>query len=131
MSRCRRPHYTQDLQVLLVATTSMHVLSRFSLSSDLNRPPGKIAYLKIISQPKHMLWVLKRTVSFGHPKHMFESIGKQINAILGAQTILIWTYVEYKYKILILRHPPLFKARYSQYEPRKFRLSSATCSSSR
>ena len=31
-----------------------------------NRPPDKSAYLKIIfliSQPKHMLWVLKRTVS--------------------------------------------------------------------
>ena len=30
--------------------------------------------------------------SFEHPKHMFELMGKEINAILGAQTILIWTY---------------------------------------
>ena len=28
-----------------------------------NRPPDKSVHLKIISQPKHMLWVLKRTVS--------------------------------------------------------------------
>ena len=28
-----------------------------------HRPPDKRAYLKTISQPKHMLWVLKRTVS--------------------------------------------------------------------
>ena len=30
--------------------------------------------------------------SFEHPKHMFKFMGKEINAILGAQTILIWTY---------------------------------------
>ena len=29
-----------------------------------------------------------------HPKQMFKLLGKEINAILGAQTILIWTYVE-------------------------------------
>ena len=29
---------------------------------------------------------------FEHPKHMFKLIGKEINAILGAQTILVWTY---------------------------------------
>ena len=28
------------------------------------------------------------------PKHMFKLMGKEINAILGAQTILIWTYVD-------------------------------------
>ena len=43
-----------------------------------------------------MLWVLKRTVyrdgSFEHPKHMFKLMGKEINEILGAQTIRIWTY---------------------------------------
>ena len=26
----------------------------------------------LISEPKHMLWVLKRTVSMRHPKHMFK-----------------------------------------------------------
>ena len=36
-----------------------------------------------------MLWVLKRTA----PKHMFNLMRKEINAILGAQIILIWTYV--------------------------------------
>ena len=39
-----------------------------------------------------MLWVLKRDGSSEHPKHMSYMIGKEINAILGAQTILIWTY---------------------------------------
>ena len=31
--------------------------------------------------------------SFEHPKHMFKSLGKEINATIGAQNILIWTYV--------------------------------------
>ena len=30
---------------------------------------------------------------FEHPEHMFKSLGNEINAIIGAQTILIWTYV--------------------------------------
>ena len=30
--------------------------------------------------------------SFEHPKHMFKLIGKEINAILAAKNILIWTY---------------------------------------
>ena len=30
--------------------------------------------------------------SYEHQKHMFKLMGKEINAILGAQTILIWTY---------------------------------------
>ena len=30
--------------------------------------------------------------SVEHPKHMFKLMGKEINAILGAQHILIWTY---------------------------------------
>ena len=29
---------------------------------------------------------------FEHPKHTLKLMGKEINAILGAQTILIWTY---------------------------------------
>ena len=35
-----------------------------------------------------------KTVLFEHPKHTFKLMGKGINAILGAQTILIWTYVQ-------------------------------------
>ena len=31
---------------------------------------------------------------------MFKLMGKETNAILGAQTILIWTYVPYKYQNL-------------------------------
>ena len=54
-------------------------------------PPDKSVYLKIIFiifQPKHMLWVLKRTVSMR--RFLFKFMGKEIKAILGAQTILIW-----------------------------------------
>ena len=52
--------------------------------------------------------------SFEHPKHMLKLMGKEINAILGAQTILIWTHglfmisslhikeSNYKYKFLFL-----------------------------
>ena len=53
------------------------------------RPPAKSAEQKIIfliSEPKHMLWVLKWTVSmrrfFEHPQHMFKLMGKKIIAIL-------------------------------------------------
>ena len=56
------------------------------------RPPDICVYLQIIfliSQPKHMLWVLKRTISmrwfFWAPKHMFKLMGNEINAVLGAQ----------------------------------------------
>ena len=67
--------------------------------SSMSRPLDKNSYWQVIfliSQPKHMLWVLKRTASrdssFEHPKHMYELMGMELNAILGAQTILIWTY---------------------------------------
>ena len=33
-------------------------------------------------QPKHMLWVLKRNISFEHPKHMLKMMGKNIFTIL-------------------------------------------------
>ena len=48
----------------------------------------KRVYQKIdflISQTKHMLWVLKRTVSmssFEHPKHMSKLMGEKIFTIL-------------------------------------------------
>ena len=64
-----------------------------------NRPPDKSAYWKIIfliTQPKHMLWVLKKPYrgdrSFEHLKHMFKLMGKEINAILVAQNIFFWTH---------------------------------------
>ena len=37
--------------------------------------------------------------SFEHPKHMYELKGKEINVILSAQTILIWTYVYWIYTV--------------------------------
>ena len=40
-----------------------------------------------------MLRVLKRDDSFEHPKHMFKLVGKEINAILSSQTILIWAMI--------------------------------------
>ena len=43
-----------------------------------------------------MLWVLKEPSewdgSFKHAKHMFKLTDKEINAILGAQTILVLAY---------------------------------------
>ena len=40
-------------------------------------------FIFLISQPKHLLWVLKRTISlrstFEHPKDMFKLIGKKNN----------------------------------------------------
>ena len=62
------------------------------------RPPDKSAYLKIvflISQLKHILWVLKITVSMRWFFDMFKLMGKEINAILSTQSILIWTYGEH------------------------------------
>ena len=44
----------------------MNLLYTVSESDNKHRPPDKSAYWKIIifiSHPKHMLWVLKRTVS--------------------------------------------------------------------
>ena len=35
---------------------------------------------------------LNETFFFEHMKHMFKLMDKEINAILGAQTILIWNY---------------------------------------
>ena len=59
-------------------------------SFSVKRPPDKSVYLEIIfliSQPKHMLWVLKRNVLmrrfFEQPKHMFKLMDKKIIAILG------------------------------------------------
>ena len=44
-----------------------------------------------------MLWVLKKNNgSFEHPKHMFKLMGKEMNAILGAQIILTWTHTVYE-----------------------------------
>ena len=47
----------------------------------------------LISQPKHMLWVLKRTVSVGgsfeHPKHMLKLMGKEIFTMLRSKFLFI------------------------------------------
>ena len=63
------------------------------------RPPDKSLYWKsvfFISYSKRCCGYSKEPFqqdgSFEHPKYMFKLIGKEINAILGAQTILIWTY---------------------------------------
>ena len=52
------------------------------------RPPEKSVFsFFFISHPKHMLWVLKRTVSmrwFEHPKHMLKLMGMKIITILGS-----------------------------------------------
>ena len=54
------------------------------------RPPDKSVYWKtifFISHPKHMLWVLKRTVS------MFKLMDKKIIAIVCSLKLLIRNYV--------------------------------------
>ena len=51
-------------QVILVADHGFNI--KQCRSSEMSRPPDNSAYWKIIffiSHPKHMLWVLKRTVS--------------------------------------------------------------------
>ena len=34
-----------------------------------------------------------------NPKHMFKLIGKEINAVIGAQTILVWTYDFFDFRV--------------------------------
>ena len=50
----------------------------------------------LISQPKHLLWVLKRTVqwdgSFEDPKHTLKLIYKKIITILRWKFLLNWSY---------------------------------------
>ena len=53
-------------------------------------PSDKSAQQKIyflISQPKHMLWVLKS--SFEHPKHMLKLMGKKIFTSLCSKILFI------------------------------------------
>ena len=77
--------------------------SKFPTIKWHTRPPDKNASWKIIflflnqniccgysKEPSH--W----DGSYEHPKHMFKMMGKEI--ILGAQTILIWTYVIWWYE---------------------------------
>ena len=76
----------------------MKDLIRLSIGMDqtiIYRPPDKSVYLKIIlliSQSKHMLWVLKRKSamrgSFKLPKYMFKPIGKKIITILHSKICL-------------------------------------------
>ena len=83
---------------MLSIVSSVTVMNCLLYDSLVLRSPDKSAYWKIIfliSQPEHLLWVLKRTLSisfFEHPKHMFKSMRKEINAIIGSQTIVIWTF---------------------------------------
>ena len=53
------------------------------------RPTDKIAKVKmslIISQPKHMLWVLKRQL-FEHPKHMLKLLDKSKTTSLRSKVL--------------------------------------------
>ena len=47
----------------------------------------------LISQPKHMLWVLKRTIwlkgYFGHPQHMLIMTDKKIFTIVSRKRLFI------------------------------------------
>ena len=62
---------------------------------DVFRAPDKSAYLEtifFISHPKHICWVLRRTISMSRyflaPKHIFKLKGKEIITI----NVLIWNY---------------------------------------
>ena len=66
------------------------------------RPPVKGGELKnmfLISQPNHMLWVFKRTVSLRRfflsttNTCMFKLMGKKMIIILCSKNFLIWIYV--------------------------------------
>ena len=111
----------RGVQFIVLASQQKHVMgysleeSQRDVSSELNRkwfswrnveniyirPPDKSAYWKIIfviSHPKHILWVLKRTVSiwdgsFEHSKHMFRWMGKKIITILRSLNFFNWIYV--------------------------------------
>ena len=53
----------RNMKELIAMLGYVHLLGY--ISSPNNRPPDKSAYWKtiiFISQPKHMLWVLKRTI---------------------------------------------------------------------
>ena len=53
-----------------------------------------IAVLQIRVRTGKLLFLfLNQNISFGYPKHMYKLMGKEINAVLCAQTVLIWTYV--------------------------------------
>ena len=69
--------------------------------SYLVRPPDRSAYWKkyfsyfstktyVVSTQKNRL---NETVLLSTQKHMLKLIGKETNAILDSETILIWTYV--------------------------------------
>ena len=52
----------------------------------MTRPPDMSLKLEnnfLIVQPKHMLWVLKRTVSMSTTKHMFKLLDKKIVKFLS------------------------------------------------
>ena len=51
-----------------------------------------------------MTTILFRNDSFEHPKHMFKLMGKEINAFLGAQMILIWSFALYMYSSMFGVH---------------------------
>ena len=53
------------------------------------RPPDKI-FKNYFSYFSTKTCVVGTHGSFEHPKHMLKLMGKEINSILGAQTILIW-----------------------------------------
>ena len=77
--------FTSMMSRLLIGSVGNRAISMSIHSS----PPDQSVLQKIIfliSQPKHMLWVLIRTVSMRrsleHPKHMFKLMGKKIITII-------------------------------------------------
>ena len=56
------------------------------------RPPDKSVYCKIFSYFSTNFVITQKNHSFRHPKHVIKLKVKEINAVSGAQIILIWTY---------------------------------------
>ena len=44
----------------------------------------------LISQPKHTLWILKRTSSLEYPKQMFKRMDEKFLTILRPKFVFIW-----------------------------------------
>ena len=52
----------------------------------------------LILQPKHILLVLKRTISFKHPKHMLEKMGMKIFTFTLKNIFYLNPFTKYYYR---------------------------------
>ena len=77
MSIHSHEHYFENLTISKITFCRFHALTGHLLTF-------------LISQPKHLLWVVKRVFSmspFKHPKHIFKMMGKKIMTILRSKVL--------------------------------------------